>query len=69
MEALGGGAVSYERATPVHPHSCEEDLLAMVNACDAEAVTLSVGTLLCPYGIVYRRAYGVFTSGLFKTCL
>jgi len=29
-------------------------------------VTLSVGTPLCPYGVAYRRVYGVSTSGLFK---
>ena len=27
--------------------------------------TLSVGSPICPYGIVYRRVYGLPTSGLF----
>ena len=49
-----------------HPHRCEENLRAMVNACDAETVTSSVGTLLCPYGIAYRRAYESSTNGSFK---
>jgi hypothetical protein len=31
-----------------------------------KSVTLSVGTFLCPYGIIYRRTYGLSTSGLFK---
>ena len=31
--------------------------------------TLSVATPLCPYGIAWRRVYGLSTSGLFKTSL
>ena len=30
------------------------------------AVTLSVGNPLRPYGIAYRRAYGLLTCGVFK---
>jgi hypothetical protein len=30
-----------------------------------KSVTLSIGNPLCPYPISYRRAYGLFTSGLF----
>jgi hypothetical protein len=30
------------------------------------SVTLSVGTPLCPYGIAYRRTYGLFRRRLFK---
>jgi hypothetical protein len=30
-------------------------------------VTLSVGNSLCPYGIAYRKAYGLSASGLSKT--
>ena len=29
-------------------------------------VALSVDTPLCPYGIAYRRAYGLFAYGLFQ---
>ena len=29
-------------------------------------VAVSVGTPLCPYGIAYRKSYGLSTSGLFK---
>jgi hypothetical protein len=30
-----------------------------------KSVLLSVGTPVCPYPIAQRRAYGLFTSGLF----
>jgi len=33
---------------------------------DQLSVTLSVGTPIYPYGIAYRRAYGLSTAGLFK---
>jgi hypothetical protein len=36
---------------------------------DHLSVTLSVGTPLFPYGIAYRRVYGLSTSGLFKKSL
>ena len=56
---LGGWAFSYERGIPV---------LRNVRALSAfKSVTSAVGTPLCPYGIAYRRAYGLSTSGLFKT--
>jgi hypothetical protein len=33
------------------------------------SVTISVETPLCPYGIAYRRIYGISTSGFSKKSL
>jgi hypothetical protein len=45
------------------PHSgLRKDFRSII---DRKSVTLSIGTPLCPYPISYRRAYGLFTSGLF----
>ena len=56
---LGGGAVSYERGTPVHqdlPHGYQ----AMFGHL---SVTYSVGAPLCPYGIACRGAQELLSGG------
>jgi hypothetical protein len=41
----------------------------IVSDSDHLSGTLSIGTPLNPYGIAYRRVYGLSTSGLFKKSL
>ena len=43
-----------------HLVECVDDLR------DQRTVPLSAGTPLCPHGIAYRVAHGLFTSGAFK---
>ena len=51
---------------PTNPESISRENVAKFKGL---SVTLSVGTLICPYGIAYRRAYGLSTSRMFKKAL
>jgi len=58
MVVLGGGAVYYERGTPVR-----RDFLAEFKEL---SVTVSVGIPLCTYDIASQRVCGLFAHGGFE---
>ena len=67
MAVLEGEAVSYERGTPVFTvQACATQRRSCFSDYDRLSVILSVGNLVCPYDVTYRKAYGLFTSGWFK---
>ena len=50
------------KAVPLLPTCCEQ-------VPERREARQAVGTPLCPYGVAYRRVYGLSASGLFKTSL
>jgi len=63
------GKRALQRRVPSKPCSCSWLRSDFRVEIARKSVTPSNGTPLCPYGIAYRRAYGLSTSGLFKPSL